>query len=123
MSDAATLIKARLSAATGVTNIINGRMFLYQAPQAVTLPCVTYFQVTGEIFNSLSGPANLNRERWQIDCWAGRYSEAVTLANAVKTAMLATGTDMETVLISRLSQFEEEEGLHRVILDMAIWFT
>lgn len=122
MSDAATLIKARLVAASAVTNLVSSRIFIYQAPQDVQLPCITFFQVTGDVNNTLAGPSNLANERWQIDCWSGRYADAIALSAAVKAAMLATGADLQSVLLSGLAQFEEEEALHRIILDFSLWF-
>lgn len=122
MSDAASLIKARLSAAVGVTSLVSARIFLYQAPQGVQMPCITFFQVAGEINSTLSGPSNLANERWQVDCWADRYADSIALSAAVKTAMLTTGSDFNPVILSAFSQFEEEESVHRTILDFSLWF-
>lgn len=122
MSDAATLIKVRLLAASAVANLVSSRLYIYQAPQGVQLPCITFFQVSGDVNNTLAGPSNLANERWQIDCWAERYADAIALSSAVKAAMLTIGTDLQSVLLSGLSQFEEEEALHRTILDFSLWF-
>ena len=109
-----------------VTDEVSLRVYLNQAPQGVTLPCITFFQVTSDPNNSLSGPSSLWRERWQVDCWADRYATAKTVAESVRTVMLgAAGTNniVSITMLSELAQFEREESLHRVILDFSIWHT
>ncbi len=124
MTFGAEIIKSALSDDSGLSALIGSRAYLHQAPQGVTMPCVTYFQVSSDINNSLSGPADIIRERWQIDCWADRYSDAMAVSAAVKTAVFsAVGeNDLESVvLLSELAQFEAEEALHRVVLDFSLW--
>lgn len=126
MTTGAQIINEVLTSAAGVTVLVSGRIYLYQAPQDVQLPCITFFQITSDPNNTLSGPSAVTRERWQIDCWSDRYSGAISLAASVKAAMLASVGDNDldsVVLLSELAQFEREEALHRVILDFSIWHT
>lgn len=124
MTTGAEIINDALTGDVAVTAIAGSRVYLHQAPQGVTLPCITFFQITSDPNNNLSGPSDLYRERWQIDCWSDRYSSAIGLASAVKTAVLGSvgENNLESVvLLSELAQFEPENDLHRLILDFSLW--
>ena len=125
MTTGAQIINEVLTSAAGVTALVSGRIYLYQAPQdAAALH--HFFQITSDPNNTPKGPSSVTRERWQIDCWSDRYSGAISLSASVKAAMLASVGDNDldsVVLLSELAQFESEEALHRVILDFSLWHT
>ena len=42
MTTGAQIINEVLTSAAGVTALVSGRIYLYQAPQDVQLPCITF---------------------------------------------------------------------------------
>jgi hypothetical protein len=106
-------IYAALSAVAG------GRVFPNVAPHNVQKPYLVYQRVAGVPENTLADSAPIHNTRIQIDCYDTSYSKALTLADAVKAALLASS--INHVLLLEQDQFEFDALLHRVILDFSIW--
>ena len=61
------------------------RVYPQRLPQNVTLPAISYFQVSGYRFGSHSGFSGLARNRYQFNCTGSRYEDAKELAAQLKT--------------------------------------
>lgn len=110
-----------LKASSAVTGIIGTtpRVYPLVLPSSPTLPAVTYNQV-GRAINRV---ANLQSERWQIDCWALTFGASYSLANAVEEALQSyvgkiSGVRIEDVrFINRVSTYESASGYYRHMLE------
>jgi hypothetical protein len=84
------------------------------------LPAVVFGEVAyreGPV--SRDGYGGWDRPRWQFDCWAETYIGARDVAVQVQDALRAS--DMGMRLIGRRDLPEPDTGLHRVMLDVALW--
>ena len=117
-----------LSGVSGVTNIVSTRIYPVRLPDAPTLEAIVYTVISAPRTEDLSGSSGLGTAIVQIDCWANTYSEANTLAEAVRQAMQGYsgtmgGTTVEGVhLLDELDNFEEDINERRKILRFSIWF-
>lgn len=85
-------IFATLSANAGVTAIIgagnNCRCYPFgYAKQGTTIPYVTWNTVSGVPENKLLSGSFFDKLRVQLDCWSNLDSQALALAQAVRTSL------------------------------------
>lgn len=90
-------------------------------PTNGTYPCIVYQKVSNLNIRSHSGN-EMVRPRFQISCWAKSYGEALTVAEAVKTALDLNQINFElAILENELDDKEVETNLYRKMLDFYIW--
>lgn len=115
------IIRSRLIADGTVASLVGTRIYIMQLQQNCALPAISTMPVTEEPQITLSGEVSLKNELWQVDCWSQSYSEAETLADAVESAMAATGTDFYSVRTDRGVLYENPTELYRVSIDFSLW--
>lgn len=105
-----------------------GRIYPQQLPQSVTLPACRYFRVSDPKDHTHSGPSALKRPRFQIDCFASDYLDAVMLAGQIETyldgykgAMGSYTVEAALVEDAGKDDYDPETGRHRVSVDVVIW--
>lgn len=101
-------------------SVVSNRVYPNKLPQSPTYPAITYFRVTGRRMWSLSGSANLQNPRFQVDVWAQSYSDARTTADSVITAM-AGSSNFKVGGASDQDMYEPDTQLHRVSIDFSVW--
>ena len=72
MAEIGEVIVTKLTGYAGLSALISSRVYPGQLPQRPTLPSVTYQRVSTILVATRdnSGRANLERPRYQFDCWA-----------------------------------------------------
>ena len=106
-----------------------GRFYPQQLPQPVVLPACRYFRASNPTNHSHDGPSRLKRPRFQIDCYAGTYLDAVKLATQVENTLdgYTGGMGSYTAQASFVEEagkddYDPETGRHRVSVDVVIWY-
>jgi len=102
-----------------VAGIVVDRIYPMLMPQDIAMPAISYQRIASSPVNDLEGQQNHEWVRVQVDCWALKYSEAKTLAAAVRTAMRTT--PVFGLLLMELDDYDSEGKLYRVIQDFNIW--
>jgi hypothetical protein len=122
----ATLLKAQLATNTAIAAIVSARIYPVKLPEHPTLEAISYQRVSN---TEQKGTSTLRDSRWQINCWADHYSEAHTLAAAVKTALeewhdldQTPGVNMARIA-NELDDYEDDVKTFRVILDVILTTT
>ena len=106
---------------------ITTRCYPVTIPQSPTYPLILYTKITGMRDHHLRGPSGHAHPRLQIESWSKSYSEAKTLAAAIRKALdgysgTASGTVIRSCLIeSERDIFESEIEVYRVTSDWFIW--
>ena len=106
---------------------ITTRVYPVALPQSPTYPLILYTKITGMRDHHLQGPSGHAHPRFQIEAWAKTYTEAKTLADAIREALdgysgTAAGTKIGSCLIeSEQDIYESEIEVYRVIQDYFIW--
>jgi len=117
-----SIVRARLVANSGVTDLVSTRVYQYQLKQDCTLPAVAFSFTGDEPQNSIGGETALKNETYEIECVGKLYSDAESVADAVDAAMTASGSDFEAIRINKDYVFEEPTGLYIVSLEYSIWY-
>ena len=106
---------------------ITTRCYPVTIPQSPTYPLILYTKITGMRDHHLRGPSGHAHPRFQIEAWAKTYTEAKTLADAIREALdgysgTAVGTKIGSCLIeSERDDYQNEIDVHRVIQDYFTW--
>ena len=106
---------------------ITTRCYPVTIPQSPTYPLILYTKITGMRDHHLQGPNGRAHPRFQIEAWSKTYTEAKTLADAIREALdgysgTAAGTKIGSCLIeSEQDIYESEIEVYRVIQDYFIW--
>lgn len=80
-------IVAILEGNIGVTALVDKRIYPLIVPQGVTMPAITYQQLSDTKIQTHSGPDTLLNTRLQIDCWSDKYTETSAVKKAVRLAL------------------------------------
>jgi len=117
MSAEATLV-------TLLTGLVGGRIYPDVAKLGAALPRIVYQQVGGENITYLEGTLpDKENGRMQISCWAGKRSDAITLAKQVEALILAEPTFQAEALGARASTVETDVDpyVYGCRQDYSIW--
>lgn len=121
-------LRSYLLTQTAITNIVSTRIRPTYLPQNPTLPSLTYQQISGDSNQALDGRSAVRRGRVQIDAWAKTYDEAVSLAEAVSTALDGVRVTSDGVELtdswqaSQIDMYEDGIEAHRISTDYEISF-
>jgi len=106
---------------------ITTRCYPIAIPQSPTYPLILYTKITGMRDHTLRGASGHAHPRFQIEAWAETYTEAKTLADAIRNALDDySGTVLGTVIWSCLIDseqdiYESEIEVYRTLQDYFIW--
>lgn len=87
MRDIRPALRSFLLAAPGIAALVSARVYPIVMPQGTKLTSVVYTKISGQSGYVETGPDGLARTRIQIDAWAVKADDAVTLAGLVKDAI------------------------------------
>lgn len=116
---------------------VGDRIFAIFVPEGAEIPALTYNEIDGVRDNVMSGASGLVQARFQINCWAKKYSEAREVADLVRDALspkdddypkVVLGTTVQAVMLlsendvpAIHSDNEEKSGFGKM-LDFSVWF-
>lgn len=116
-----------LTGYAGLSALIGTRLYPVQFPQGVTLPAMTYQQVSSPEVYSHDGYSGLRSPRFQFTCRGSTYLEAKQVAAQLKAALrgyaglMAGSVNVRGARIeNEIDQIEPELGIYDVIVDAVI---
>lgn len=116
-----------LTADSGVSALVGSRVYPDKLPDSPTLPALTYQVASLTPRYAHSGDADLDTVRVQVNCWAVTRTTAVTVRDAVRTAVSGyRGTTGDGTVFDRVSienqNYEIDTSLNQyaVITDLLI---
>lgn len=124
----------RLRADATVAGLVGLRIFAGMARAGEPLPRITYQRISGPRLHLLDGLPGIAQPRIQFDCWAARYEDAKSLADAVRISLddfrgvLGTHTVQGIFMqderdLSEPPSHAEGLGIFRVSQDYLVWHT
>ena len=117
-----------------VSGLVSSRVYPNKVPQGVSLPAVTYQQISGRREHTMAESIGMVESRFQINCWDDSYSGTRTLSNAVRNVLdsITSGTYSSTFIYTAFLDNEGDmpevaEGADQLTvygkrLDFIIWF-
>jgi hypothetical protein len=98
----------------GITDKVGSRIYHFAAaPQGAQRPYITWFVVSGQPYDQISGAPCADFYAVQIDCWSENELEVEALAMAVRMALDAPGVANRLAI----TQYESGTKLYRVGLE------
>jgi hypothetical protein len=114
------LIYNILSNDPGVTALVGSRITPFVRTQNLTLPAVTMQRITMQPTNALSGDANMDHTRMQVNSFAETYDQTTQVANACRRAIQAAGY-LLSLEIDNFDDQAELAGVPQISQEYEIW--
>ena len=106
----------------GVTAIAGAKLYPVIAPQGTAAPFVVWRRMGGDPLAVLSGAARTRQiVNVQVDCLAVDYDTAVTLDDAVRTAIHTGSAALKGTARPPVDLFEQEARLFRVVVEATLF--
>ena len=116
---------------SGLFSYVETKIYPEILPEGVSLPAITYRQVSGNRYHSLNGDTGLTDPIFQISAFATTRSQARLIAEAVRSALQnhsglmggESGVNVQAVLLeNELSGFDEGAKEFYVYQDYRFFF-
>lgn len=116
-----------------VSDLISNRIYPLIVPQGISMPAVSYSQVSGNKRHTTADTDVMVESRWQFNCYDDDYGICRQLSDAVRDALDNFSDTAGSVIIQcahmigELDQVSEIEGADQLrryakILDFYIWY-
>lgn len=117
-----------LSTFSGLTSLVDTRIYPATAPQETGKPYVVYQQISGDHVESHQGSSGLSMPRYQLDSYAETYNEAKAVGKQIRLAIHGynstspvAGTIIHAILAeSDRDGFDDKTSLYRFSSDYFI---
>lgn len=110
MAMEAKALYGRLTAVSGVTDLVSTRIYANAAPAGIRSPYIVYQQISGPRVHTCDGPLNLTRSRYQITCWSDdQYDDAEAIAEAVRVALDGYSGTVAAVVVRQIMVIDEAD--------------
>lgn len=118
-----------LTSNTALNTAVGGRISPLRLPQAVTLPAISYYQVSLIANNTQSGYSKSDFARVQISIFATTLTECLSVADKTRTAMQINPGTFNSVVVQQAKFDNEvllsddsagEEGVYHIAQDYII---
>ena len=133
--NAEKFVVEKLTAASSVTDIIGttgGKVSPMYRDLTLELPCIVYKTSNETAIDALDGYVGTSQYRVEVNCIASTYSQAKTLADAVRRALDEQPGTLDVTNVQRIrydssrDQYEKPKdgsgsGVHRSVLDFIIF--
>ena len=120
-------IFTRLTGYSGLTALIDKRVYYMRMPQKHRLPAIVYQKISGPKLYSHDGEAGLAYPRIQFSCMADDPDEATSVAAQLQAALSAyTDSGLTTpieasFILNEFDDYEQDTDIYRVLVDYRIW--
>jgi len=115
-------IKNILLARNAIIALVSNRIYYSILPQKPIYPAISFFRVS----NFRQHNIDISSLRFQFDCWALTYAQAVQLANEIRLALqrekgIFSGFSIiQGVYLNEQYFYESDTKLHHIAVDMKI---
>lgn len=99
---------AALIADTDVAAIVGSNVFIIGGRSNSAYPYVTLQRISTVGTAVLDGPSNLDRPRFQIDCWSDRALQALALAETIRVVL--DTVELTAAGITFTATFQDQRG-------------
>jgi hypothetical protein len=98
------------------------KVFPNTVPADIAPPYAVYAVVGSAPENTLAQGVSIDNDRYQVDVYAKTKAEVLTLARAVRAAMLSIAWPVSVIFLSRTDVYEADVKLHRALCEFSVWF-
>jgi len=95
---------AYLITVTAITDLVNQRIYPVILPQNSPMPAITYQQLVEIQTHTMGSDSGPGRDIYDIHCWADKYDDVQSLADAASTALKDKTGTMGSHTLQRILQ-------------------
>lgn len=132
-----TALRNYLKADPTLADLVGEEIYPYALGERATFPAVSFFEVTAEVLEDMTGPTGQKVGRWQFSAWSGDDEEAARVREAIKDRLLFTSgeigaagispptTGVQVGHIARPRDFtlrDPEDGKFQCVVDVDIFY-
>jgi hypothetical protein len=102
--------------------VFAGRVYPNAAPDKPDYPYLVYARISArqqQTIEANGGSGNLINTNMQLDIYAKTYAEAQSLSAQIQ--LLLKSWAMQNLIIFEQDFYEQEEQLHRVLMEIVVW--
>lgn len=117
-----------LNAQAAITALVSSRIYGEILPPNPTYPCVSYRTESHDLPNNFSGNTGFCRSDYLIDAWSDDLSAAITLSNALRTALKNHTGSFGGINVMQIhitagpeTVYEESIDAYRITQIFSIW--
>ena len=127
MASVETALYTLLSSNSGITNLVQKRIYPGIAPQTARVPFIVFRLISNPPIHIMGGDATLYKPRFSIFIHANEYDEVKTIRDAVQSAMRDVSGTYDTIVIQHIYYEDENDSYDPttdrfyIILDYIIW--
>lgn len=128
MASIETALYSLLSGTSGITDLVQKRIYPGIAPQTASAPFVVFRMVSDPPIHVMGGDATLYKPRFSVYIHADGYDEVKTIRDVVQTAMRDTSGTYDTIVIQHIYYEDQNDAYdpatnrYYTILDYIIWY-
>ncbi len=121
------MIYTRLSATTGLTDLVSTRIYPLVRPQDSVNPAIVYWRVSNPILFSFSTDDEISQPRFQIDCYATTFSGVRAVARQVKKSIDRWGTStgipqiIRSDVVNEFDTYDDELDIYQSVIEAIIY--
>lgn len=117
-----TELRDKLLADGTVSGLVGTRIYPVVLPQGVTYPAIAYSRVSGERLHHLGGASGRGLPRISFSMWGRTYTEAYSVADAVRHVLdgfngLLTTIKASVLIENEMDDYDDTVQKHRVNQD------
>ncbi len=121
------MIYTRLSATTGLTDLVSTRIYPLVRPQDCANPSIVYWRVSNPILFSFSTDDEISQPRFQFDCYATTFSGVRAVARQVKKSIDRWGTStgipqiIRSDVVNEFDTYDDELDIYQSVIEAIIY--
>ncbi len=121
------MIYTRLSATTGLTDLVSTRIYPLVRPQDSVNPSIVYWRVSNPILFSFSTDDEISQPRFQFDCYATTFSGVRAVARQVKKSIDRWGTStgipqiIRSDVVNEFDTYDDELDIYQSVIEAIIY--
>ena len=119
-------IRTYLLTQTGITDLIDSRIYALKLPIDVTFPALTYSTVSSIRTRSHSGDSSLTTPRIQLSCWGEVYEDCrnlvTQLVNSLESykGLMGSTTVYSSFVENEIDAYDSESKIYHIPVDIKI---
>ncbi len=90
-----------------IRSMVGNDIDMQLTPEDAVLPYINFSRISSSQVQSMAGPARLGESRFQINCWAANYTDALQLAEYVRRVLDGHDADLGDITVQIVTMIDQ----------------